>query len=201
VAVTVDREPFAVKDLGLCTVGQVLSHLQRMNRLVVQVLIDGQEPPPGEMAAMRRTALDGHSVFIETADPRALAMQVLDEVAAQIEQAGPLKDQAAELLQKNQLAKAMEKLGGCLRSWQTAQESIEKTAELLRLDPGVICVEGRALQDMLTEFAAKLRAIKGALEQRDFVLLSDVLLYETADTQRQWLAAVGAMRSMVAGDV
>jgi hypothetical protein len=31
------------------------------------------------------------------------------------------------------------------------------------------------------------------LEQRDFVSLSDVLTYETADTSARWLAAVEAM--------
>ncbi len=197
VAVTVDREPLAVKELGLNTVGQVLAHLQKANRLVVQVLIDGQEPEPGELSVFRRTELNGHSVFIETADPRTLALQVLDEVTAQIEEAGPLKDEAAELLQQNQMGKAMEKLGGCLRSWQNARDSIAKTAELLRFDPGSICVEGVALEAILAGFAEKLRAIKGALEQRDYVLLSDILMYETADMQRHWAAAVEAMRGLV----
>jgi len=43
-SVTIDREPLAVRELGLQTVGQVLAHVAKDNRLVVQVLIDGQEP-------------------------------------------------------------------------------------------------------------------------------------------------------------
>jgi len=197
VAVVVDRQPLAIKELGLNTIGQVLAHLQKTNRLPVQMLIDGQEPRPGELSDIRRTALDGHTLYIETANPRELARQVLDETMAQIEQSGPLKEQVAELLQKNQLGRAMEKLGACLRCWQNAQESIAKTAELLRLDAASIVVEGRGLQQMMDEFAGKLRSIKSALEQRDYVLLSDVLLYETADTQRQWLAAAAAVRELI----
>jgi len=199
VAVCVDHESLAVRELGLRTVGEVLSHLQKTKRLVVQVVLDGQEPAVEELGAVRQTSLEGHSLYVETADPRELAVQVLEEVAGQIEQAGPMKAEAAELLQRNQPGRALEKLGVCLRAWHNAQESIVKTAELLRLDPAEISVEGRPLAEMLDEFAGKLRQIKSALEQRDFVLLSDVLLYETAEAQGQWQAAVSAMRAKVEG--
>jgi len=199
VAVCVDHESLAVRELGLRTVGEVLSHLQKGKRLVVQVVLDGQEPAVEELGAVRQTSLEGHSLYVETADPRELAVQVLEEVAGQIEQAGPMKAEAAELLQRNQPGRALEKLGVCLRAWHNAQESIVKTAELLRLDPAEISVDGRPLGEMLDEFAGKLRQIKSALEQRDFVLLSDVLLYETAEAQGQWQAAVSAMRARVEG--
>ena len=43
-SVTVDHEDLAVDAIGLTTVGQVLSHLQRDNKLVVNLLIDGSRP-------------------------------------------------------------------------------------------------------------------------------------------------------------
>ena len=45
-SVTVDQRPLPVEELGLNTVGEVLTHLQKSGggRLVVHVLIDGQEP-------------------------------------------------------------------------------------------------------------------------------------------------------------
>ncbi|HEX2971427.1 MAG TPA: hypothetical protein VHP11_03790 [Tepidisphaeraceae bacterium] len=196
-AVTVDHEPLAVEDLGLTTVGQVLAHVQKDNRLVVQVLIDGQQPQTHQLGTIRQTCLDGHSLYIETANPHTLAIDVLNEVACQIRESDPLKDEAAELLQKNQPSRAMEKLSGCLRIWQDAQEAIVKTLELLRLNPRTITADGVPLEQMLSEFAAKLRQIKLALEQRDFVLLADVLLYEMADTSSQWLSALSAVRQTV----
>ena len=39
-SVTVDHRPLAAENLGLKTLGQVLAHLQKDNRLVVHVLID-----------------------------------------------------------------------------------------------------------------------------------------------------------------
>jgi hypothetical protein len=197
VAVTVDHEPLAVKDLGLETVGQVFSHLQKDNRLVVQVLIDGEEPAPGELGRARQTILDGHTVFIETADPRALALEVLAEVTAQIEQSETFKAEAADLLQKNQSNRAMEKLSTCLRVWQNAGQSIEKTGELLRIDLSAVSVNDQPLAQLMGQVSEQLRQIKTALEQRDFVSLSDVLLYEMTDTSSQWLAAIAAMRDLI----
>src|SRR5437773_6829111 len=46
--VTVDHQPLSTETLGLQTVGQVLAHLQQQDRLVVNVLIDGQEPDLNE---------------------------------------------------------------------------------------------------------------------------------------------------------
>ena len=43
-SVTIDHEMLAVESLGLNTVGQVLSHVSRGNRLVVNLLIDGAQP-------------------------------------------------------------------------------------------------------------------------------------------------------------
>ena len=42
-SVIVDDQTIPAEQLGLTTLGQLLNHLQRDNRLVVHVLIDGQE--------------------------------------------------------------------------------------------------------------------------------------------------------------
>jgi hypothetical protein len=198
VSVTVDHEPLAVENLGLDTVGQVLAHLQKDHRLVVQVLIDGNEPQVGG-GTWRQTALAGHAVYVETADPRELAMDVLDSIASQLGDAERLKAEAADLLGKNQTAKAMQQLGGCVRIWQHADETVNKTAELLRVNLKAVDVHGRAMEAVLGDFAEQLRQIKGALEQRDFVALSDVLLYETTQTTENWQACIEAMRELVKG--
>ena len=52
-SVVVDQKPLEAEHMGLKTVGQVLAHLQRDNRLVVHVLIDGQEPDLERMSAVR----------------------------------------------------------------------------------------------------------------------------------------------------
>ena len=195
--VTVDHQPLAVGILGLRTIGQVLAHLQRANRLVVQMLIDGQEPTARELSHVRQKAVEGHTIFIETADPVQLGLEVLDDVTRQMPEARRLQTEAAELLQKNMTAKALEQLGCCVRIWQHAQESVVKVAELLRLDLETIKIDKRPLGHVLTEFSDQLRSIKTALESRDYVCLADILLYETASTCDDWLAATECIRRQI----
>jgi hypothetical protein len=196
-AVTVDHQPLHVDKLGLRTVGQVLAHLQKVDRLVVHVLIDGCEPDPSSLSTVRREALDGHELFIETADPRQLAADALAEVGAQLNEADRLRLEAADMLQRNIPFKAMEKLSGCFSTWQHAQESVLKTAQLLRIDLGSLLVGDTRLSDLLAEFTFQLRQIKRALEHRDFVSLGDILRYETTRTSAQWKASLDALRERI----
>ena len=195
--VTVDHEPLATEKLGLQTVGQVLSHVQRENRLVVNLLTDGEQPDLERMGPLRQASLSGHTIYIETAEPRQMALEVLDEVEAQLREADRLKGEAVDLLQRNAAVRAMEKLSGCFSTWQNAQESVQKTAQLLRIDLSQVRVELRSLSEVLNEFTSQLREIKSALESRDFVTLSDILTYETTQTSTQWLRALGAMRDVI----
>ena len=195
--VTVDHQPLPTDSLGLTTVGQVLAHLQRQDRLVVNVLIDGAEPDLNQLPTIRQSALNGHTIFIETAEPREMAIDVLDEVERQLDEADRLKTDAVDLIQSNQNVKAMEKLGGCFRRWQHVQESVSKTGRLLRIDLSRIVVNGQSLDALMSEFGNQLRTIKSALENRDFVSLCDTLTYETSETVERWRAAVESMRETV----
>src|SRR5205085_2416653 len=86
-SVTVDHQPLPTDKLGIQTVGQLLAHLQRENRLVVHVLIDGEEPDLTRLPRLRQSLLHGHTLFIETAEPRRMALDVLDTVEKQLDEA------------------------------------------------------------------------------------------------------------------
>lgn len=197
-SVTVDRQPLAAQEMGLQTLGQLLAHLQKENRLVVHVLVDGQEPDLSEMGSLRRIPLDRHTLFVETADPRDLACQALAEVEAQLDEADRLRAQASDLILAGQQQQAMTKLSGCFATWQNAPESVLKTAQILRVDLEQVRVEGKPLVDGVRLFAEQLRHIKEALENRDFVALNDILTYEAPETTAHWRAAIQALRAAVA---
>lgn len=197
-SVTVDDEPLAVEQIGLQTVGQVLAHVQKDNRLVTRLLIDGQEPDLDQIGVLRRSPLLSHTIYIETIEPRRMALDVLAEVELQLTQADPLRSEAVELLHQGQSPKAMEKLSGCFGAWQTAQESVLKVARLLRIDLNCVQTSVGPLGAMLEAFAGQLRQIKTALENRDFVTLSDILTYELPQTGIDWINALAAIRDVVA---
>ena len=192
-SVTVDHETLDVGELGVRTIGQILAHLQRENRRVTQVLIDGEEAANG----FRQMPVEGHTIFIETSDPRELALDVIEETASRIQQSEAMKSEAAELLQKNQTNKAFERLSNCIRAWHDGQDALLKTAELLRVDLTTVTVDEQPFEELLSDFTQDLKLIRAALDQRDFVLLGDVLLYETADMTSKWLAAINALRDTI----
>jgi hypothetical protein len=196
--VTVDHRLLAAQELGLKTVGQVLRHLRRDNRLVVHVLIDGKEPTPDRFKQIKRFPIGKHAVFIETADPKEMASNVLDKVEAQLNEADRLKNETTQLLAKKQFAPAIEKLGGCFNTWQHAQESVLKTCQLLRVNLECVQVRGRKLTDLLGEFTDQLRDIRTALEERDFATLGDILKTKTTETCVQWREAIRSLRVIIA---
>ena len=196
-SVTVDHEPLATEKMGLQTVGQVLALLQRDNRLVTSLLIDGREPDLARMGSVRQAPLTGHTVYIETAEPREMALEVLDEIEQQLGETNGLRTEAVELLQRNQASKAMEKLSRCFGIWHAAHESVLKIAQLLRLDLERVKVSGRPLLYLLQNFTAQLRDIKVALENRDFVTLGDILTYEATETSAQWRKALAEVRDVI----
>lgn len=196
-SITVDQEPLAAGEMGLTTLGEVLAHLQHERKLVIQLLIDGQEPHLEQLPALRQTMLSAHTIYIETADPRKLALEVLAEIAEHLPESDRLRIEAAELFQQSQPAKGLEQLSCCIRIWQHAQESLSKVGELLRLDLESVEIGGRSLQQLLSEFPDQLREIKSALEQRDFVSLADVLLYGMEQTSATWGGAVEKVKQLV----
>ena len=198
-SVTVDHENLEVDALGLRTIGQVLSHVHKDNRLVVNLLIDGQEPDLDCLPQVRQSPIHGRTLFIETAEPREMALEVIAEVEHQLREADRLKGEAVDLLHKSGGAgKAMEKLSGCFSTWQNAQESVVKVSRLMRIDLDAVAVGGRSLSTLVGEFSSQLRQVRQALEARDFVTLGDVLAYEMTETTAQWRAALGAVRDVVA---
>src|SRR5450432_2040695 len=196
-SVTVDHQTLPADELGLKTVGHVLAHIKKEKRLVVHVLLDGEEPDPEQLGSLRAAPLMGHTLFIETTEPKVMAMDVLEEVEAQLSEADRLTGDAVKYLRDNQNLKAMEKLRGCFSTWQHAQESVLKTAQLLRIDLARIVVDGRPFTDVLKSFSEQLRLIKQSLENRDFVSLIDTLVYETAETSDNWRSAIRSMRTVI----
>jgi hypothetical protein len=124
-----------------------------------------------------------------------MALEVLDQVGEQLAEADRLTADAVRFLRDNHHLKAMEKLRGCFSMWQHAQESLIKVAQLLRIDLSRIIVDGRPFVTVLGEFAAQLKLIRSALENRDFVSLTDTLAYEMSDTSANWHAAMQSIRS------
>ncbi|HEX8339612.1 MAG TPA: hypothetical protein VF624_01760 [Tepidisphaeraceae bacterium] len=195
--VTIDAQAVAADLLGFTTVGDVLSHVRTQNRLVTQVLIDGRQPDLAGMAALRERPLLGHTIYIETAEPRRIAVDVLSELSVQLDQADHTRRDVVELLAAGDTSKALQKLSGCFTAWHAGQQAVEQIARLLRVDLAQVRGSDIPLVDVLTRFSQQLRTLRTSLEERDYVVLSDTLEYEIAPTLLQWRSALSELRAIV----
>ena len=193
--VTVDAEVLPAAELGLSTLGDVLTHVSGRNRLVTQVLIDGREPDIDHVPNWRRRPLLGHTVFIETNSPADIAAEVLDEVARQMDAAEINREKAIADLHANAANLALQKLSGCFTAWQAAQQAIGQVAKLLKVDLDRVRVQDITLAEALANFAGQLRDLRDAIEGRDYVTVSDVLTYEIGRTIGQWRDALTQLRA------
>jgi hypothetical protein len=197
VSVVIDDQPFSAIDLGLSTVGAVLNHVKRQNRIVTTMLFDGEEPDLSHLADFRKETLAGHTLYVETCPPSELARDIFDAVDEQLRNTDALRLEAVKQLHDNLPNKAMEKLAGCFSAWQSAQQSVGQVASLMHIDLARVRVGDESLADVLVRFATQLRDIRTALENRDYVLLGDVIEFDAAATTAQWIAAIGQLREMV----
>ena len=193
--VTVDAEVLPAAELGLSTLGDVLTHVSGRNRLVTQVLIDGREPDIDHVPNWRRRPLLGHTVFIQTHAPADIAAEVLDEVARQMDEAEASREKAIADLHANAANLALQKLSGCFTAWQAAQQAIGQVAKLLKVDLDRVRVQDITLAEALGNFAGQLRDLRDAIEGRDYVTVSDVLTYEIGRTIGQWRDALTQLRA------
>ena len=196
-SVTIDHEPLAAEKLGMKTVGQVLAHVQKENRLVTSLLIDGQEPDLNRIGTVRQALLSGHTLFIRTTEPTQMALEVLGDVEDQLDETDRLRVDAIDFLQRGQANRALEKLSGCFTAWQNAQESVIKISQLLKINLETLRVKGRPLARLVDDFTVQLRQIKTTLENRDFVTLGDILAYEATETSSLWRDALAALRDAI----
>jgi hypothetical protein len=129
-----------------------------------------------------------------------MALDVLADVQQQLLEAEAYKTEAANLLQRNKVSAAMEKLGFYFSTWQVAQECVVKTSQLLRLDLETVRVDSRSIAQILGDFTAQLKQTQQTLIHRDFVSLTDQLLYETADGCDRWIAVFDAIRAVASAN-
>jgi hypothetical protein len=169
----VDDNPYAVSGLADKTLRQIAMEIRQdlavKKRMLVAVYTDGLLVPSDELE-------------------QVLAREVLRQSRELAAEAAPLCQQAGELLSGGQTARAMELLGNCIGVWNQVQESLIKSAGLVGLDLANLQVEGKRVNDLMDEFAGQLRQVKDALENRDYVQLSDILQYELPDVAPRWQA-------------
>ena len=104
-----------------------------------------------------------------------------------------MQQQAADLLQQDDPAKAMDLVKESINGWLQAQQAVGQSAQLLQLDLEAIKVGDQSVMGRMSELIASLTELKDIVVANDFVALADALQYEWPEITDRWDAAIGAI--------
>jgi hypothetical protein len=170
----------------------VTNELAPSGRVVVEVKVDGTSITGPELDNDQPTA-DTSDIRVYSARPSDLVVGILEEVRTQLAASQQMQQQAADLLQQDDPAKAMELVKESINGWLQAQQAVGQSAQLLQLDLEAIKVEDQSVMARMSELIASLTELKDIVVANDFVGLADALQYEWPEITDRWDAALGAI--------
>jgi hypothetical protein len=188
--VTIDEEPLNAEELGLTTVGDVIGRINRSQRLVVRLLIDGEAPDLTKLQLVNAKLIKDRCIYIETAEIAATALDALAQAEKRLSEGDKHRTDTAARLRRGEWTAAMETLSQFLGCWLEAQRTAVAVAKLCKIELEKLKVSQRSIGDISGQMADQLRRIQSAVQAVDLVELIDLVAYETADVGATWQAAL-----------
>lgn len=200
-AIFLDDQPEALAGDDL---GAVLDAARRKlvgtGRMVVEVHLNGRVLAGDELDTARPTAVSSAEVKLYTADPTELAIVILQQVQARLDDARAAQEQAAELLQTDKSTEAMQRIADAITAWQQTQQAVLQCAALVQIDITTRQVQDRPVMDTIQRLLEQLRQMRDMLSAGDTVGVADALAYEWSGTTRQWQELIGEMIAWIADE-
>jgi hypothetical protein len=189
-----DLAPDATLDDALTLITRQLPPGQ----VIVKVELDGQPIDGPALTLSRTTSISGRDLAISTADQKQLALTMLGKLHALIQWLAPQHAATAQLLEKGQIPQALEKLAGLLSAWQQIQTSYTSLLTLLHLGLEDLPVRDLTADTLMSEFRNQLLELQTALQNKDYVLLADILQYEMDGVVANWTALLESTLAQIA---
>lgn len=155
-------------------------------RVVVEVAIDGNKLDEQQITDRQGEDVGRLDVRFTSADPKALAVETLEQVRARLGDAEEFQKEAADLLQRDQTQNALHKVGESIEAWLQVQQAVLHSTVLLGIDLDQIVVHGEPAHALTTQALERLQDVKAYLQANDTVALADALEYEWPETTAKW---------------
>ncbi len=168
------------------------------DRLIVEIRLDGQTLKADEVEGRLTLALEAGEVQLITADKYELAEQTLMDVNEALVAAGSFQQQAAQMLQEDKPAEAMQPLRQALQIWQQAQQSILQSTQLLGMDLNEMTVDDQPAVQRIDALTQPLRTCVEQITNQDWVGLSDTLGYDMPEAVTGWKALIDLILQQLA---
>jgi hypothetical protein len=188
-------------DLPLtATLADALAWAQRHlppGKLLTNIEVDGAPLEGSALADARPTPLGKRSLAITSADQKELSFAMLGRLAALIEWLAPQHKQVAALLEKGQQAPAFEGLARIFSTWQNIQSAYAGLAKMNGITLADLPVRTLTGEALLNEFCLHLGEMQTALQNRDLVMLADILQYEMDGAVANWNSLLEATLAVI----
>jgi len=200
--ISVDGQTQSTLETTGLTVGELLARLRNAldpsGRMIVGIVCDGQEITPEAVGSLLTESVDKYSeIDFQTAQPKELAKNSLvacKEILAQIE--GNCREVVVYLRQA-QIQPAMELMGPMFTKLNDSYKGLQGTFQLLKIDPESVELSSGHAGKFMTGLIAKLREVKSALENRDYVGLADQFEYELGPAIAEWQTLVNHLLEII----
>jgi len=191
-------------ELDTATIGRALAaaaaHAAGRGRIIVDVFIDGERWAGDSFAGREEASLVAHELRFVSSNPGALVAQALTDSEEALHEADELQRQAAQLIQCDDMAAALESLGQAIGLWTNVQQAIIDGAALLGLTLDSVQVGEEGIAAIIHRLNQRLHSLKRSLQARDPVTLADTLLYDMPEVVDEWQGVLAAMRDRIRQD-
>ena len=170
--------------------------------MIVEVVVDGEAWSGEKLNSPQHAAFNAREIKFASANPAHLVAQTFQDASEALRTVDLLQQDAAQLLQSDQTAPALERLGEAISIWMSVQQALTMGLQLVQIDPA--SVRGKdasplSLDDMIGELNAHLRQMHASLQGGDSVALADALMYEMPPVVLQWRELLDSLRAQLAG--
>lgn len=191
VAVRIDDIPC---DVGGDTLGDVLGaagkRLGPAGRVIVEVVIDGESLVGESLATRQGESAAGMVIELTSADPKELALGLLEQVRRRLDEAATLQTDAAACLQRDDEADAMKQLGEAVVIWQQTQQAVQQSAAMMNVPLSELAGGDATFEELTRSLIEQLQSLRDGLTARDTVAVADTLAYEWPATTQRWRGVV-----------
>lgn len=189
-------------DMAANTVGEAIEGAADLardrGRLIVDVTVDGARWTEADLASTRRHAQTAQVVRFSSAEPVELVRDTFEGAVDALAEADELQREAAELLQSDKGAVAMDKLGEAISIWLCVQEAIVSGTQLVGLDLETVTIGGKPLPEAIRRLTDRLNAVRRGLKEGNEIELADTLLYEFPPIVEEWSRLLTELQERIA---
>ena len=196
--VTLDDRPCEISPRN---VGEAIAEAAdlagRDGRIIVEVLVDGSPWSETELAEPENVTREAEDVQLTSADPRELVTQTLQQADEALEMIATHQSAAAEHIQSNRAADAMEQLNEAITLWMSVQQVVQRGTQVLDIDLDQVTVGNKPVNTYIEQLNDRLRLLRDQLQAQDHLGLADTLMYDLPEVVDAWSQLIQGLRKHV----